>query len=111
MKVLSLWYVYFCGYLCEMSTRPNHTKTKEMSPQTNGICERFHKTILQEFYQVAFRKKLYDSLEMLQKDLGEWLKYYNNDRIHQGKICCGRTPIETLLDGKQILDQKNLTQI
>ena len=71
----------------------------------------FHKTILHEFYQLAFRKKLYDSLEMLQKDLDEWLEYYNNDRIHQGKICCGRTPIETLLDGKQILDQKNLTQI
>jgi transposase InsO family protein len=89
----------------------DHTKTKAMSPQTNGICERFHKTILQEFYQVAFRKKLYDSLEMLQKDLDEWLEYYNNDRTHQGKICCGRTPMETLLDGKQIWDQKNLTQI
>ena len=34
-----------------------HTKTKVKSPQTNGICERFHKTILQEFYQVTFRKK------------------------------------------------------
>ncbi|HDL4539571.1 TPA: transposase family protein, partial [Mannheimia haemolytica] len=36
-----------------------HTKTKVKHPQTNGICERFHKTILQEFYQVAFRKKIY----------------------------------------------------
>ena len=35
-----------------------HTKTKAKSPQTNGICERFHKTILQEFYQVIFRKAL-----------------------------------------------------
>ncbi|HDL3144584.1 TPA: IS481 family transposase, partial [Mannheimia haemolytica] len=33
-----------------------HTKTKVKHPQTNGICERFHKTILQEFYQVVFRK-------------------------------------------------------
>ena len=33
----------------------DHTKTKARSPQTNGICERFHKTILQEFYQVTFR--------------------------------------------------------
>ena len=32
-----------------------HTKTKARHPQTNGICERFHKTILQEFYQVTFR--------------------------------------------------------
>jgi transposase InsO family protein len=89
----------------------DHTRTKAMSPQTNGICERFHKTILQEFYQVTFRKKLYDNLEELQKDLDEWLRYYNNDRTHQGKMCNGRTPMDTLLDGKQIWAQKNLTQI
>ncbi|MFD1592679.1 IS481 family transposase, partial [Alteromonas oceani] len=70
----------------------DHTKTKARHPQTNGICERFHKTILNEFYQVTFRKKLYDSLEMLQKDLDDWLDYYNNERTHQGKMCCGRTP-------------------
>lgn len=89
----------------------DHTKTKAMSPQTNGICERFHKTILNEFYQVTFRKKLYDNLETLQKDLDEWMVYYNNDRTHQGKMCCGRTPLETLLDGKTIWAEKNLTQI
>lgn len=89
----------------------DHTKTKAMSPQTNGICERFHKTILQEFYQVTFRKKLYSSLEELQKDLDEWMKYYNNERTHQGKNCCGRTPLETLLDGKTIWAEKNLAQI
>lgn len=79
-----------------------HTKTKVRSPQTNGICERFHKTILQEFYQVTLRKKIYDDLDSLQKDLDEWLDYYNNSRTHQGKMCCGRTPQETLLDGTQI---------
>ncbi|QKK80367.1 integrase [Marinomonas primoryensis] len=82
-----------------------------MSPQTNGICERFHKMILNELYQVAFRKKLYDSLEALQKDLDEWMVYYNNDRTHQGKMCCGRTPVDTLLDGKAVWAEKNLTQI
>jgi transposase InsO family protein len=89
----------------------DHTKTKAMSPQTNGICERFHKTILQEFYQVAFRKKLYVDLASLQNDLDEWLDYYNNARTHQGKMCCGRTPMATLLDGKQIWSEKNLNQI
>ena len=89
----------------------DHTKTKARHPQTNGICERFHKTILNEYYQVTFRKKLYDSLEMLQKDLDEWLDYYNNERTHQGKMCCGRTPMETLIDGKQIWAEKNLAQI
>lgn len=89
----------------------DHTKTKAMSPQTNGICERFHKTILQEFYQVTFRKKLYGSMEELQKDLDEWMRYYNNERTHQGKVCNGRTPLATLLDGKSIWAEKNLTQI
>lgn len=88
-----------------------HTKTKAMSPQTNGICERFHKTILQEFYQVTFRKKLYGDLDVLQKDLDEWLFYYNNERTHQGKMCCGRTPMDTLHDGKRIWAEKNLSQI
>ena len=89
----------------------DHTKTKAMSPQTNGICERFHKTILNEFYQITFRKKLYTTLEELQKDLDIWMEYYNNDRTHQGKMCCGRTPKETLLDGKSIWAEKNLAQI
>ncbi len=84
----------------------DHTKTKVRSPQTNGICERFHKTILQEFYQITFRKKLYSSLEELQEDLDVWLDYYNNDRTHQGKMCCGRTPMETLEDGKSIWQEK-----
>ena len=89
----------------------DHTKTKAMSPQTNGICERFHKTILNEFYHITFRKNLYDSMEELQKDLDEWMDYYNNDRTHQGKVCCGRTPFETLLDGKTVWAEKNLAQI
>ncbi|MGI9570955.1 MAG: integrase core domain-containing protein, partial [Desulfobulbia bacterium] len=84
----------------------DHTKTKVKSPQTNGICERFHKTVLQEFYQVTFRKKIYENIESLQSDLDEWLVYYNTERTHQGKMCCGRTPMETLLDGKQIWQEK-----
>ena len=50
-----------------------HTKTKARHPQTNGICERFHKTILNEFYRVAFRRNLYQSLDELQVDLDAWL--------------------------------------
>lgn len=84
----------------------DHTKTKVQSPQTNGICECFHKTILQEFYQVTFRKKLYDNIDELQKDRDEWLHYYNNERTHQGKMCCGRTPMQTLVDGKQLWTEK-----
>lgn len=83
-----------------------HTKTKAYHPQTNGICERFHKTILQEFNQVAFCKKIYASLDELPKDLDDWLAYYNNERTHQGKMCCGRTPIETFFESKKIWQEK-----
>ena len=84
----------------------DHSKTKARSPQTNGICERFHKTILQDFYQVTFRRKIYRDLETLQTDLDEWLFKYNYERTHQGKMCCGRTPMETLEDGKNIWQEK-----
>ena len=83
-----------------------HTRTKARHPQTNGICERFHRTILDEFYRPALRKKIYQSVEELQKDLDDWLDYYNNGRTHQGKRCCGRTPMQTLVDGKAIWEEK-----
>ncbi|WP_319526012.1 IS481 family transposase [uncultured Desulfosarcina sp.] len=85
-----------------------HTKTKARSPQTNGICERFHKTMLQEFYQVTFRKKIYRDIETLQFDLDLWLEQYNHERTHQGKMCCGRTPMETLEDGKRLWEEKKI---
>ena len=88
----------------------DHTKTKVKSPQTNGICERFHKTILQEFYQVAFRKRVYEDIDTLQADLDDWLHHYNTQRTHQGKMCCGRTPFETMVEGKQIWMEKFLNQ-
>lgn len=83
-----------------------HTKTKARHPQTNGICERFHKTILQEFYQVTFRRKIYQSLAELQADLDIWIAYYNAERTHQGKMCCGRTPLQTLIAGKEVWKEK-----
>ena len=86
----------------------DHTKTKARSPQTNGICERFHKTILNEFYQITFRKNLYADIESLQHDLDVWIHTYNTERTHQGKMCCGRTPMETLIDGKLIWKEKKI---
>jgi transposase InsO family protein len=83
-----------------------HTVTKTKSPQTNGICERFHKTVLDEFYRVAFRKKVYRTIEELQYDLDLWIERYNRDRTHQGKRCQGRTPCQTFSDGKSIVKEK-----
>ena len=78
----------------------DHTKTKVKSPQTNGICERFHKTMLQEFYEIAFRKKIYSSIEDLQGDVDVWIAHYNNERPHTGRYCYGKTPMETFNDLK-----------
>lgn len=88
----------------------DHTKTKVRSPQTNGICERFHQTVLNEFYRVAFRKMIYSDIETLQKGLDEYMLEYNTKRTHQGKRCQGRTPMETFIDGKKLFDEKNLTE-
>ena len=84
----------------------DHSKTKARSPQSNGICERFHKTVLDEFYRVAFRKKVYSSLEELQKDLDEWLKEYNEVRTHTGKYCYGKTPMQTFIDSLPMTREK-----
>ena len=86
----------------------DHSKTKARSPQSNGICERLHRTIQDEFYQVAFRKKLYHSLDELQADLDKWLEYYNRERTHTGKYCNGRTPLQTFSDTKHLAQQKQL---
>jgi len=84
----------------------DHSRTKTKSPQTNGIVERFHKTILNEFYQVAFRKKLYRSIDELQDDLDEWMRAYNEVRPHQGRWCYGKTPIRTFDDALLLAKEK-----
>lgn len=89
----------------------DHTKTKAKSPQTNGICERFHRTIQEEFYAIAFRKKLYNNLVDLQKDVDSWLNYYNNDRTHTGKYCYGKTPMQTFKDSLPLAKDKLLEKI
>ena len=84
----------------------DHSRTKTKSPQTNGICERFHKTVLNEFYRIAFRKKLSASIEDLQNDLDLWVRSYNEERPHQGRWCFGKTPIQTFLDATPIAKEK-----
>jgi transposase InsO family protein len=86
----------------------DHTRTKAKSPQTNGIVERFHKTMLDEFYRIAFRKKIYATIEDLQADLDLWMREFNEVRPHQGKWCFGKTPLQTFLDALPIAREKSL---
>jgi transposase InsO family protein len=88
-----------------------HSRTKAKSPQTNGGVERFHKTMLDEFHRVAFRKKVYATIDELQVDFDAWMAEYNQVRPHQGRWCFGKTPMQTFVDAtplareKMILDQ------
>ena len=58
--------------------------------------ERFNRTVLEEFFRVKFREKFYEDVPSLQKDLDEWLHFYNHDRPHLGYRNQGRTPYETV---------------
>lgn len=88
----------------------DHSKIKARHPQSNGICERFHRTIQEEFYAIAFRKKLYSSLDDLQHDLDEWIRYYNEQRPHSGRYCYGKTPIQTFAEALPLAKEKLLNQ-
>lgn len=85
-----------------------HSKTQVRHPQSNGICERLHRKMQEEFYAITFRKKLYESLDQLQNALGEWLEYYNHERPHSGRYCYGKTPMQTFIDSKCLATEKML---
>lgn len=88
----------------------DHSRTKANSPQTNGICERFHKTMKNEFYDIAFRKKIYHTVEELQTDVDYWLSKYNESRPHSGKFCYGKTPMQTFRESLHIAVSKIIGQ-
>ncbi len=105
----------YCGaperhaYECYLAIENiDHTRTKTKRPQTNGICERFHKTLLNEFYRVAFRKKISHTLDELQADLDAWMQTYNEQRPHQGRWCYGKTPLQTWTDSLPLAKEKML---
>nr|NGY94221.1 hypothetical protein [Neochlamydia sp. AcF84] len=89
----------------------DHSRTKARHPQTNGICERFHQTIQNEFYATAFRKKVFKNVEELQGDVDKWMNEYNNERTHTGKYCFGKTPLQTFLDAKHLAQEKMLDKL
>ena len=89
----------------------DHTKTKAKSPQTNGICERFHRTIQNEFYAIVFRKKVFTSIEELQLELDQWIEWYNKERTHSGKHCYGKTPWQTFMESKHLALEKQIDQL
>lgn len=113
MRVLTDRGTEYCGtperHYYELFLQLNdieHSRTKAKSPQTNGICERFHQTVLNEFYKIAFRKNVYKSVDQLQDDLDFYMLEYNEERTHQGKRCKGKTPMQTFLDSLHLAREK-----
>ncbi len=88
----------------------DHSKTKVRHPQSNGICERLHRTMQDEFYAVTFRRKLYQDLASLQADVDDWINHYNEERPHSGRYCFGRTPMQTFMESRNLAIEKMLNQ-
>jgi hypothetical protein len=86
----------------------DHSKTRARSPQSTGICERSYKTVLDEFYRIAFRRKIYNNFDELQVDLDTWIKQYNEERVHSGKYCFGKTAMKTFLDSIPLVKEEML---
>lgn len=85
-----------------------HRHTRVHSPGTNGFCERFNRTIKEEFFSVAFRKTFYESLDQQQADLDRYLEFYNRERSHQGYRTKGRTPYQAFTDGVKQVSQEQV---
>ena len=79
-----------------------HRRTRVATPRTNGFVERFNRTVLDEFFRGILRRKFYATLEELQKDLDEWMNYYNTDRPHLGYRNNGKTPITAFNHYKEL---------
>ena len=78
-----------------------HTRIKPRTPQSNGIVERFNRTLLEEFYQIAMMKKVYSSLSELQDDLDKFICYFNFKRTNQGYRLKGKIPYQKFFNGSR----------
>ena len=76
-----------------------HRTTPIRRPQSNGIVERLHRTLLDEHFRIQGRIKFYESLQEMQEDLDIYLHTYNYERAHQGRNMNGRTPFQAFVEG------------
>jgi len=83
-----------------------HRTTPIRRPQSNGIVERLHRTLLEEHFMIQGRIKFYESLDEMQNDLDVYLHTYNYERVHQGRNMNGRTPHQAFVEGIPNLTEK-----
>lgn len=71
-----------------------HHRIPPRSPNHNSVCERFHGTVLHEFYRPHFHRGRVDSMTLLDRSLQTWLSDYNQHRPNHGDYMAGRTPLQ-----------------
>jgi transposase InsO family protein len=76
-----------------------HRTTRVKRPQSNGIVERLHRTLLDEHFRVEGRRTWFETIEEMQAVLDTYLDGYNQRRPHQGRGMNGRTPAKAFVDG------------
>jgi transposase InsO family protein len=71
-----------------------HHRIPPRSPNHNAVCERFHGTVLREFYRPHFHRGRVDDTDLLDRSLQTWLSDYNHHRPNHGDYMAGRTPVQ-----------------
>jgi hypothetical protein len=77
--------------------RAPHHQVKR--PQSNGIVERLHRTLLDEHFRVEGRRTWFETIDEMQAVLDTYLEGYNQRRPHQGRGMDGRTPTRAFKEG------------
>lgn len=63
------------------------------------IVERFHRTLLDEYFRVEGRRTWFEVVEEMKTVLDEYIDGYNRKRPHQVRGMNGRTPARAFVEG------------
>ena len=79
-----------------------HTRIHAGRPQTNGNVEALHKTILDECWRPAFARYLQPRTSGLKRELDTYLRFYNFDRVHHGRLTGGQIPADIVYGARKM---------
>ena len=82
--------------------KAKHTRIHAGRPQTNGNVEALHRTILDECWRPSFARYLHPRLSSLRRDLDEYLRFYNFDRLHHGRLTGGQIPADIVYGARKM---------
>jgi transposase InsO family protein len=82
--------------------RARHSRIHAGRAQTNGHVEALHKTILDECWRPAFARYIYPRYTGLRRELESYLRFYNTDRAHHGRLTRGRIPADIVYGARKM---------